>query len=33
MSLVETLILCCIGAVVAFIWISLMRVSARGGGG
>ena len=32
MSLVETLIVCSVGAVIAFLWISLMRVSARGGG-
>lgn len=32
MSLIEILIISCIGVVFAFIWISLIRVSARGGG-
>jgi hypothetical protein len=33
MSLAEIVILSCIGAVVAFIWFSLIRASAKSGRG
>jgi hypothetical protein len=32
MSLGEVAILICIGAIFAFVWVSLIRAGARGGG-